>query len=147
MKIIFLDFDGVLNSSRYFKKISKTNFDHQKMIDPEAIERLNKIIAATEAEVVISSSWRLVHKMSDLRGFLAKRGFRGLAIDRTPHLPGKIRGDEVQDWLYHHPSVTHFVIFDDCEDMGYLSENLIRTDWDTGLLDMHVEKALKILQR
>ena len=46
-KIIFLDFDGVITTEK-----SRYNLDKEK------IELLGKILEATDAEIVISSSWR-----------------------------------------------------------------------------------------
>ena len=52
-KIIFLDIDGVLNSETYDKNRTAG------AIDPECAKRLNRIIKETNADIVISSSWKL----------------------------------------------------------------------------------------
>ena len=60
MRIVFLDFDGVLNSHAYFNARTEKFEDVGEAgeLDPTAVERLNRIIDATGALVVVSSSWR-----------------------------------------------------------------------------------------
>ena len=59
-KIIFLDFDGVLNTEHYQNLLyyqGKTGSDkYGTLFDPEAVEQLKRIIDATHAEIVIESS-------------------------------------------------------------------------------------------
>lgn len=81
-KIIFLDFDGVLNTARWH---SQANEDEQKdeygdSFDPEAVTNLAKIIEETGADIVVSSSWK----------FMGLQTMRKMWKDRN--LPGKIVG-------------------------------------------------------
>lgn len=61
MKIIFLDVDGVLNNSKWVKRM----FDEcvhvyaKDMLEDRAIRLLKQIIDATGASVVITSTWRM----------------------------------------------------------------------------------------
>lgn len=60
-KIIFLDIDGVLNSSNYSRKtdISQLNFLFNMEIDPIPLALLKKFISSNpDIKIVISSSWR-----------------------------------------------------------------------------------------
>lgn len=55
-KIIFLDIDGVLNSLPYFNRVKNNEgFDE---ISPFHLKLLAKIYHATNAEIVLSSTWR-----------------------------------------------------------------------------------------
>ena len=83
-KYLFLDIDGVLNHDEWFE--SENYKKHQEnwkksMFDPECVARVNKILEATGAKLVVSSSWR---SMSDL-----KEIFEGVGLptdfDITPH--------------------------------------------------------------
>ena len=77
MKVLFLDIDGVLNSSNWFEYMQycikndmynkvlnfvEINDEHIKrklsMIDDRAIANLNRIVEETGCKVVLSSSWR-----------------------------------------------------------------------------------------
>lgn len=61
-KIIFLDFDGVLNTEHnqnmlvYHGKAWKDK--HGAFFDPEAVAQLERIIVETGADIVIESSWK-----------------------------------------------------------------------------------------
>ena len=63
MKILFLDIDGVLNSTKFFYE--KNELEYYKNIsfpldsfDYRKIELLNYILDETNAKLVISSDWR-----------------------------------------------------------------------------------------
>jgi histidinol phosphatase-like enzyme len=52
MKVIFLDIDGVLNSSHYFQTRTSKDID----IDVTRLPLLKRLIDETEANIVLSSS-------------------------------------------------------------------------------------------
>lgn len=160
MKIIFLDIDGVIN---HFPKLTDPSlaphlWDVKVLkergitldIFPEQVAILNKIIEATDARIVISSSWRkgyladweeIVQKYKDAGGV-------GFILDHTPwgNPDWKHRGDEIQAWLDEHKDeVDSFVILDDCADMGHLVDNFVKTDHTVGLTDDDAQCAIDIL--
>jgi hypothetical protein len=47
---------------------------------------------------------------------MRKNGVVGI-IDRTPDLPGRLRGEEIEAWLAAHPEVEVCAILDDDSDM------------------------------
>ena len=55
MKVIFLDIDGVLNSRAYDRK---RNWNEQSDIDETRLTLVKEIVDATEAKIVLSSTWR-----------------------------------------------------------------------------------------
>lgn len=143
MKVLFLDFDGVLNSELFFKYRlkNKLNFkffkffgipklyhwltdahDHEKwllsMIDKKAVKLLNDVVEETGCKIVISSTWRKVNgDYQYLETLLKKKGFKGEVIDATPVLWTE-RGNEVLEWLSEHPNVTNYIIVDDDSDFS-----------------------------
>lgn len=150
-KIVFLDFDGVLNSYADLarqKNASRTTFN------PEAVARLDTIVRRSGAKVVISSSWRAIYQIERLRTLLAADGFSGEIIDCTPvalvnHTPdpnpGHTRCLEIQAWLDAQPAAPRgFVVLDDME-LELLSAFHVRTDIEFGLRDEHVDLALALL--
>ena len=172
MRVIFLDMDGVLNSMEYFARHKKDNPGTDieaadrgndvwwlRMIDPEAVARLNRIIEATGAKVVISSSWRYHCDPIRMQRLLRGRGFKGEVIDRTPfakHLPEGIRnldgtrGHEISVWLTrntHLHIADRFVILDDIGPHGFahVAPHLVHTTWGRGLLDEHIQPAIEML--
>jgi hypothetical protein len=167
-RIVFLDMDGVLNSHEFFngrKPWTNSPPDDKRpeywavMVDPEAVERLNRIIAATGAKVVISSSWRYHVPPDMMQKVLELRGFKGEVIGRTPtagqvHASGILvsltRGHEIETWLVknrHLNVMDYFVILDDMgpTQFAHLPGHHVETSWGKGLLDEHVPRAIDIL--
>ena len=145
MKVIFLDIDGVLNSWAWTdKEGERESFPGWNKVDPEACARLNRIVEATGAKVVISSTWRKALRLSEIRGVLAKCGAKVDVIGATPVL-WKPRGLEIQSWLDGPDDVEAFVILDDDADMEHLVGKLVQTSCATGLMDEHVDRAIAVL--
>jgi HAD domain in Swiss Army Knife RNA repair proteins len=110
-KIIFLDFDGVLNSNDWYVRRQEThdmdavnnNYPFSEF-DPDTVNRLNTIITLTGAKVVVSSSWRHNKSIEELQSILNQVGFVGHVIDKTSCFGGVDgysipRGCEIEAWL------------------------------------------------
>lgn len=150
-KFIFLDFDGVLNTENYFKEQSElgnlTTDEYGCLFDSKSIGNLEKVIVATNAKIVISSSWRFDgnDKMQEL---WKNRKLPGIFLDCTP-LSGlyenACRGAEIQDWFNQNATPKdRYVIFDDMPDMLRSQESFfIRTNAKIGITE--AEKAIAIL--
>jgi hypothetical protein len=167
MKVIFLDVDGVLNSvDDLMEYREKNNIKGSILYDDIADKRvllLKELVEKSKAEIVISSSWRMgwlrngKPKELNPNGLLYKlqtklKEFNLNFIDVTPSLWDKdiryTRGDEIRTWLENHPEVTNFVILDDEDDMcEFTKSNLVQTTYEHGLLQEHVDKAFKILNK
>jgi hypothetical protein len=145
MKVIFLDFDGVLNSRRFLVRRNLAG-RVDDAIDPEAVARLNQIIARTGAKVVISSTWRSTDSLDRIISILQSHGFAGEVIGTTPVLSGS-RGGEIKAWLDGSRRVKAFVILDDADDLDPLRSRHVRTSDEDGLLDHHVAAACTHLAR
>lgn len=151
MKVIFLDFDGVLNSERWeWKCRPKTDrlYDSDAF-DPAAVSLLNDLLEKTRAKIVVSSSWRRFHSVLALKKLLEEVGVKGEVIDMTPRYlgVGKIRGDEIRHWLDEHADVTSFVILDDSDDMEPVKDRLVLIDWRVGLTESGVTQAALVLNQ
>lgn len=159
IKVIFLDFDGVLNSWPFKQArppLPRPSYEmtrdelHDRAIDGAAIARLNVIVERTGAVVVVSSMWRTMLLRADLRGLLARNGFTGKTIDKTPGAGGN-RGEQIRQWLDNvikaGRTIDAFVIIDDEDDFATFGrKRLVQTSYvGGGLLDEHIEPACKIL--
>lgn len=118
MKVIFLDIDGVMNSST-----TMTGSEKMWEIHSVLVERLNRIIERTGAKLVLSSTWRLD---PDWREVMKKAGIAEVFLGitpRMPHPPGfgaefMERGKEIEEWLSINPyGVKKYCIIDDDSDM------------------------------
>jgi len=154
MKVIFLDFDGVLNHTEWLKENFETY--HLHPLNPEAVAVLNSIMRQVEGvKVVISSTWRL-DGVAHCRGHLAHAGFA--FVDKVIGRTGSNsfgRGEEILEWIRAHQAaalhmdelVTHYVILDDdVFDMGAARPHVVRIDRETGLTLDHVPGILRHLQ-
>ncbi|WP_437588384.1 HAD domain-containing protein [Sorangium sp. So ce1000] len=153
MKVLFLDFDGVLND---LLTITQAHGAGARRFSAGAIDRLNTIVARTGARVVVTSSWREKHTLDALRALLASEGFTGEILDCTPVLhartagardlePGQTRCREIQAWLDRQPEPPErFAVLDDIE-LELLTAVHVKTEVDAGLCDEHVEVAISLL--
>ena len=154
MKIIFLDIDGVLNSEMYEWSRGEDRADNR--IDLSRVRLLKDIVSATDAKIVLSSTWRLDwDKSPELCGedgeyinqCLAQYGL--FIIDKTPfNSMIDDRRREILTWLSHHRGeVESFVILDDINcGWGDLDRRVVVTDpYGYGLNEEHVKKAIKLL--
>lgn len=155
MKVIFLDIDGVLNNDLILKQFRRLGCG-AGAIGLEKLQLLQKIVTVTNAQIVLSSDWRLAHV--DPCGYKMVRiclGMFGIRIvGRTPDLLLNVTGDranEIQAWLGSNQEkrgVTHFVILDDRTDAGLgFPDNFILTNDKEGLTEQQVEEAIQILTR
>ena len=139
-KIIFLDVDGVLNDG---PTILGTGKDFPTK---NHLECLKQIVEATNAEIVLSSSWRFyAQDRNDIKNAL--RSINLAYIDKTKELP-KGRDAEIREWLRRHPEVESYLILDDSNEFSEeLKEHQVLTTFYEGLLPKHVEKAIDILNK
>jgi hypothetical protein len=157
-KIIFLDFDGVLNSQLGYVKTKGSR--GQDDLDVTSIDFLNKLVKRTDAKIVVSSTWRLTKTVEELQSILNRNGFDGEVIDKTVDMRrGEdsdciLRGNEILQWMKAHPEIIgchyfdykKYVIFDDDSDMLYWQRNnFIQVDAYVGLTPNNIFKAEKIL--
>jgi hypothetical protein len=145
MKVIFLDIDGVLNSQNFIHSFNGKWELHS--VDPNAINVLNEIIKATNAKIVISSSWRIILDLNEIKDILIENGFVGEIIGKTPIIRdnNRCRGDEINAYLEANPNIDKFIILDDDSDMDNLIDRLVKTSYIDGLLPKHIEKAISLL--
>lgn len=142
--ILFLDFDGVLNGTDYLRKLPRSvAVSYTADLDPACCARLQRILDATDADVVISSSWREMLSLDLIRQTIADAGIKARVIDITPIRP--YRHQEIEAWLEVYAHVKRWVALDDVALPG-LEHNRVRTDERTGLTDEDVEKAIRILK-
>lgn len=151
MKVIFLDVDGVLNCRTTYAR------DGFFGIDAYMSLLVNRICERTDAQIVISSSWRL--DKGSLKQ-IEEKVFPKF-IDITPDRRGLTsRGTEIKTWLDEHPfwkcektcclrpnvighKIKRYAIIDDNNDM--LEEqmpNFFKTSWEFGLTDEIAERII-----
>ena len=156
-KVIFLDIDGVLNTS-YTKH-------RDQALDDFRLDYLAKIVNKTRAKIVLTSTWRYNLSKSlfsfkaynnSAKSLIESLKERGLKISALlPDTPNNRRAEDISEFIKKH-KVTNFVILDD-ELFNYdslkLSEHLLRTSFyednelDAGLTQKMIRQAVQILNK
>lgn len=148
--VIFLDFDGVLNTEQYHAQLAiegkPTKDAWGPLFDPRAAANLHRILDATNAAIVISSSWRYIHNLESLRMMWKVRELPGDIIDTLPCGATYIsRGEDIEYWLdrYGRPD---YVIIDDLDDFFHSQhDHYVETNPIVGITEADATNAIKIL--
>lgn len=155
MKVIFLDFDGVITTAK-----SRYNLDKDK------IDLLGRIIDATDAKIVISSSWRrntLEETIEYLSTISQRVPFVFPYLDTVIGITSRMysfklnspdkhfrvhRGLEIDQYLDEHPEIKRYVILDDDMDMLLCQKPyFVRTHSQRGINSADVIKSIQILNK
>jgi hypothetical protein len=163
-RVIFLDVDGVLNS------FDTMNTDNS--LEMGLIRNLAKIVSATDAKIILTSTWRLsteaLRELMDtlmwydltISGY-TQEGANMRNFENTPFedvVPTKKytrsgtytydRGAEIAMWMLQHDfDVEKFVILDDEDEdiKNWFPNNLVKTDFMKGLTEEDAAKAINLL--
>lgn len=141
MKVLFLDFDGVINTFHSHTKGDGDTFSKLPC------KNLNKLLSKVpDLQIVVSSAWRM-HGVVRVVEILQKNGIDPTRVAGiTGDEPGP-RGVQIQHWLNRNPTVTNIVIIDDDSDMEHLMNKLVKTNSFVGLTTKDVDSAVEILNK
>lgn len=144
MKVIFLDFNGVLDT---WFEMNEINYDN--------LQRLKWIVQETGAKVVISSSIKGNYVVTGIMGPMLLKVVNRLldeGIDVIGVTPNEdTREHEIMMYLHEHPEVENYVILDDDYDMEQLATHLVKLPCQNigqsqlGLQREYADAAIKIL--
>ena len=173
--LIFLDFDGVLNTENHFAKMTvegvPTRDYYGPKFDPKAVANLQKIIEATDAWIIVSSSWRYMG-LKELQRMWTDRNLPGwiagitplhteddklLETDLrqldeiTPEMFSSSRGNEIKAYfdevLQVNSDTQRYVILDDLNKVLPEQEShFIRINPIVGITEEDVERAVEKLR-
>ena len=152
-KIIFLDFDGVLNTEYYQGLLQfqgkQWQDEHGAFFDPRAVRQFKRVIDTTGADIVVESSWKYLG-LEAMQELWRVRNLPGRVIDITPSLTGNAsKGEEIAAWLSEHATLdTPYVIIDD--EYVVLDTQIPYFIWTNpyeGLTEEQADRAISILHR
>lgn len=149
-RVIFLDYDGVVNTPMWNDKGTKCNYNFPsdgKVNNFQAVQWISECCKKFRYDIVVTSTWRWSHNYKDC---LINGGLRsGIEIlGRTEDLwtveRPACRGDEIAKYLADHPEIKYYIIIDDEDDMlPEQMDHFIQTNGNVGFsLDdyKHFEK-------
>ena len=163
MNVIFLDFDGVINS----------HHNASKLFREEKIKLLSEICKKYDCKVVIEAGAKNAIDYETLetksiriiRIFSLFRKYGIECIGRTPTVERRItyncylpiwKEDEIRLYLFLHPEIDHYVVIDDDDrkdmhqksDLDKIRKHLVKTEMyvknypeEEGLLERHIEEV------
>ena len=148
MKVIFLDFDGVINDYMTINEINEYN-----------VKMLKRIVNESDSKVVVTSSWKYPYQRNNknMEDFLNNNYYvrtlkeNGIdIIDWTPYITTQWkkynqREQEILEYLRNHPEITQYLILDDDYIIESLKEHEIFLDLQAGLREKHIAPAIEIL--
>ena len=147
MRIIFLDFDGVLNNKKYFEAQSEIVF---QPFAPENVRHINTLCETYGCKIVISSEWRNFGGGLNVIEMLREADIEAQVVGATPSIPGMPRGMEIQAWLIANSNLQDvlegWIIIDDRDDMGYIKDRLIQTNPDLGFTENDLRNAMLLFE-
>lgn len=169
-KVIFLDFDGVLNAYYYPKQLADRGKAWRDafgvLFAPECVAQLERMVRATGARIIVSSSWKIPFDgetaemaLHNLRRMWQARRYPGRIDGTIPDMTYQqimdmnCDGDfvchksfEIEQWLRQHPECTSHVIIDDEEiALPMQRAHFVRTDPLVGLQERDADRAIEIL--
>lgn len=152
--IIFLDFDGVLDTAAYDLYLAGNNLPEcdkngRPLFDPKCIENLRLLIESTKADIVVTSDWKYIDRYEELLQMWHERLMPGFMIDITPNV-SKHRGNEIQQWLVQCEAPRNYVIIDDLGAENFNDnqlDKLVIVNPYYGLDQEATNKAIAILKR
>ena len=156
-KIIFLDFDGVLNSKDNEDAIccawkdgdGKSKDAYGYLFDQRCVNWLNHIHHVTGCCYVISSSWRSAG-LADLINMFIQRNINGSIIGITPSNEfNHLRGMDIEEWIAENGMEGDvYCIIDDHNDfLEHQAQWHVMPDTKYGLTKYHSQTAIGILNR
>lgn len=151
-KVLFLDFDGVLNPHIYSNAlrkmyaqtegVAKSRDQFGDYFAPWCVDELKNIIHFTGCDIVISSTWRVY---CDVQYLWKERRLPGRIVGQTPL--GGLRGDEVMSWCATNGIPDKFAILDDIDEFTNVwgAKQFIKTNPKIGLTRVESEKIINML--
>lgn len=158
--ILFLDIDGVLVTLRHIQVIKarggNSHSGTKARFDPECVGLFNELLRRADPDIVISSSWRIIVELPEIRSHFEAEGIvaariigattHGKRLEGSTLYTAERRGLEIADYLRESNHQGPFCILDDDSDMAHLKPFLVQTTWATGLQPEHVERAVKMMK-
>jgi hypothetical protein len=151
VKVIFLDFDGVMDTAYYDHVLvseGKAECDEfGAVFDPECVRQLQKIVEETGADIVVTSTWKVFMTYQDFLEMWKVRQLPGFVTDLTPSI-SRFRGDEIDAWLKECGENCRYVIIDDLDGSNFLPHQipwLLVVNPYNGLDDETAKRAICLL--
>ena len=148
--LVLLDIDGVMVPASSWKKPEFLH-DGFPIFSFKSVQALNKIITATNANILLTTSHKNRFSVDEWINIFKLRDININKIERLPeNVTGLNRKLEISNWFSEFKSNENFVILDDDKSLNgldeTLKEKLILTSPLVGLTDDCANLAIEILK-
>lgn len=165
MKIIFLDVDGVLYPYHDRKFLTKKPENIKKKLirkdrifkqanalelqlvyegwNKQAVSYVKRLVEETDAKIVISSSWKYLRSLEDMKLLFKIYDLDSYVIGLTKDTADFLKETQIEDYLQHHKEIEKYVVIDDLDLRKAFPEHCVVCP-DVFTLDCY-EEAVKIL--
>ena len=148
MNVVFLDYDGVVNTPQWKQEHGQWKCDYNSpsdnaVNDVQAVQWVSEFCEKYGYDIVVTSTWRTHDNYKEC---LLNGGLRaGIKIlGKTPWFPELCREDEIQAWMNEHNDVENYLIFDDESNMEQHLSRLIPCKTSIGFRMEEFEKAAEL---
>ena len=149
--LIYLDIDGVMVPASSWRKLEILE-DGFPEFSLRATDALNKIIARTDADIILTTSHKHTFTLEGWMEIFKRRNIIVNNIRRLPENTSNLtRKQELLEWFTPENNTEKFIIIDDDKSLNGLPEilksKLVQTSGSVGLTDYLADEALKIIER
>ncbi len=149
--LIYLDIDGVMVPASSWRKLEILE-DGFPEFSLRATDALNKIIARTDADIILTTSHKHTFTLEGWMEIFKRRNIIVNNIRRLPENTSNLtRKQELLEWFTPENNTEKFIIIDDDKSLNGLPEilksKLVQTSGSVGLTDYLADEALIIIER
>lgn len=139
--VLFLDIDGVFNSEitrlQRFENYKKLFYDFENTkflnaitpIDTKCINHLKESCYKNNLHVFITSTWRIIHTLEEIKKTFEYHEANIDIIDMTESSKSRFRGEEIKTWINNFIRqgnyISKYLIVDDSQDFYSFQPQLL----------------------
>ena len=120
-KVVFLDYDGVVNRKMWTRLktgwVCRYGYPEDGCVnDAQAVQWVSEFCEKMGYDIVVTSTWR---KYPEWEICLRGGGLRdSVKVLGATALPTKDRAEEISEYLSAHPEIEEYLVFDDKESLA-----------------------------
>lgn len=145
-RVLFLDYDGVVNTPMWNEKGTKCSFNYprdNKVNNFQAVQWVSEFCQKCNYSIVVTSTWR---KDRNWKECLINAGLREyIEILGCTDITDNSRGEEIKQYLEQHPKIKYYIIVDDDNDMlPEQQSHFVKTDTSIGFGEKEFKQCINI---
>ena len=150
MNVLFLDYDGVVNTPMWNEEGTEFRFsfpEDKRVNNFQCVQWVSEFCEKYNFSIVVTSTWRFMTPL--YKECLYNGGLR-----RTVKIIGCTDVDdcgnrelEIAGYLELHPEIDKYIIFDDCKEFNYLKDHVVFCETDLGFHILKFDEEEELYDR